>query len=173
MKLYIVLLALGLVMVGGGLWFLFKPMNAGTIEIAISTSPGNYLTNSQNVSSEVLLKDIKIETSVSDRQYGYPYFYAGESSWYQHPVKIGELILTVSGNIQNNHAQNKEIAMYAEGYDATGKQVVWTLDSAHIAGQIRLHLENGEEGKFTLHLNYSEDIKALHIFANNYPMTPL
>ncbi len=172
MKLYIGLLVLGLVMIGGGLWFAFKPSAVSTLEIAVTPSPGNYLTNSQNVSSEVLLKDIQVSYGVSDRQYGYPYFYAGESVWYQHAVNIGEPILIVSGNIQNNHKENKEIAMYAEGYDETGKQVAWTLDAAHIAGQIGLHLETEETGEFTLHLNFSKETKTIRIFANNYTVTP-
>lgn len=145
-KLYIGLLVLGLVMVGAGTWFMLKPSPVDTFSMSVSPSPGNYLGNSQNVSSEVLLKDIQIKTGVSDKQYGYPYLYAGESVWSQHAVNIGEPVLIVSGNIQNKHKENKEIAMYAEGYDATGNQVAWTLDAAHIAGQIGLHLENGETG---------------------------
>lgn len=172
MKLYIGLLILGLVMIGGGLWFAFKPSAVSTLEIAVTPSPGNYLTNSQNVSSEVLLKDIQVTYGVSDRQYGYPYFYAGESSWYQNAVNVGDSILVVTGSIQNKHKENKEVAMYVEGYDDTGKQVSWTLDAAHIAGQIGLHLETDEAGEFTLHLNYSPDMKSIRIFANNYPVTP-
>jgi len=172
MKLYIVLLVLGLVMVGAGSWVMLKPSTVETFSMSVSPPPGNYLVNSQNVSSEVLLKDIKIETGGSDKQYGYPYFFAGESVWSQHAVNIGDPVLIVSGNIQNKHKENKEIAMYAEGYDTAGTQVAWTLDAAHIAGQIGLHLETGETGEFTLHLNYPENITSIRVFANNYPVTP-
>jgi hypothetical protein len=133
--------------------------------ISISPSPGSYLTNSENMSSQVLLKDVQIYKGISDRQYISPWYPAGT-------VNIGESILVLSGSVQNKHLQNKEIAMYAEGYDDTGKQVAWTLDAAHIAGQIGLHLENEETGQFTLHLNLAENIKSIRIFANNYPITP-
>lgn len=133
--------------------------------ISIIPSPGAYLTNSENVSSEVLLKEVQVNKGVSDKQYISPWYPAGT-------VNVGEPILIVSGSIQNKHKGNKEIAMYAEGYDVTGKQVAWTLDAAHIAGQIGLHLENEEIGQFTLHLNSAGNIKSIHIFANNYSVTP-
>ncbi len=134
-------------------------------DLNVIPSPGNYLLNSQNQSSEVLLKAVHINQEFSDKQYispGYPL----------HTVNAGEYILEVSGIIWNNHKQNKEIAMYAEGYDELGKQVSWTLDAAHIAGQIGLHLENGETGEFTLHLNFSDNTKSIRIFANNYSVSP-
>lgn len=134
-------------------------------QIEVSPSPGIYLSNSQNISSEVLLKDVQINKSVSDKKYFSP--------WYpSRTVNTGESILIVTGHIQNKHVDNKEIAMYAEGYDETGKQVAWTLDIAHIAGQIGLHLENDETGTFILHLNIAENIKSIRIFANNYNVPP-
>ena len=87
-------------------------------------------------------------------------------------INIGDPILIVSGSIQNNHQENKEIMMYADGYDKAGKQVAWTLDASSIAGQIGLHLETGETGTFTLHLNFAENIKSIRIFGNNYSQIP-
>ncbi|MFC1982091.1 hypothetical protein ACFLUN_01270 [Chloroflexota bacterium] len=131
-------------------------------EIEVSPSLGAYLTNPQDISSEVLLKDVQVKKGVSDKQY----------STSLYPVNVGESIQIVSGTIQNKHKENKEIAIWAEGYDEAGKQVAWTLDAAHIVGQIGLHLENGENGEFTLHLNTAENIKTIRIFANNYSVTP-
>ena len=112
-----------------------------------------------------MLRAVHINKNFSDKQYVSP--------WYPvHTINVGEFILEVSGSIQNNHMQYKEIAMYAEGYDEMGKQVAWTLDAAHIAGQIGLHLENGETGEFTLHLNFSKNTKSIRIFENNYSVTP-
>ena len=142
-----------------------SPSKSADSLIPISPSLGAYLTSSQNVSSEVLLTDVEVNKGVSDKQYFNPWYPAGK-------VNEGESILVVSGSIQNKHKQNKEIAMYAEGYDSSGKQVSYTLDTAHISGQIGLHLENEETGQFTLHLNMAEDIKSIRIFANNYAITP-
>jgi len=171
MKLLIGLLILGLVIIGGGTWFLLNPMqqidlNEG-LEITVIPAPGNYLTNSQNVSSEALLKDVQVYRSISDKRYSiYP-------SWYpDHTVNKGEFILVVSGRVQNQHQENKEIAMYAEGFDESGHLAAWTLDAAHIMGQIGMHLENGETGEFTLHLNFSEKTKSIRIYGSNYPFTP-
>jgi hypothetical protein len=165
MKLLIGLLVLGVLLLGGGLVFLLLAPHQTEIKVTLTPATGAYLFNSQNESSEVLLKSVAIEKSVSDKQYFSP--------WYPlHTVNEGESIFVVSGSIQNNHQENKEIAMYAEGYDETGKQVAWTLDAAHIAGQIGLHLETGATGEFTLHLNSTQNIKSIRIFASNYPRTP-
>jgi hypothetical protein len=133
--------------------------------VSVSPSPGAYLANSENVSSRVLLTDVQVNQGISDKQYISPWYPA-------HKVNSGDPVLVVSGSIQNQHQENKEIAMYAEGYDAAGKQVAWTLDAAHIAGQIGLHLEKEATGRFTLHLNLAEDMRSIRIFANNYSITP-
>jgi len=134
-------------------------------EIKVEPAPGSYLSNSFNESSEVILKDVQIKTDICDKEYFSP-------SYPSHRVKRGDPCLVVSGHIQNRHEENCEIAMYAEGYDESGEQVAWTLDAAHIAGQIGLHLEHEETGEFTLHLNLSKDIRTIRIFANNYSVTP-
>jgi hypothetical protein len=133
--------------------------------ISVSPSPGAYLTNSESVSSGVLLLDVQVNPGISGKQYISPWYPA-------HKVNAGDSVLVVSGSIQNKHRENKEIAMYAEGYDAAGKQVAWTLDAAHIAGQIGLHLEKEAAGRFTLHLNPAENIRSIRILANNYSITP-
>jgi hypothetical protein len=164
LKLLIGLLALGLILVGGSTWFLLNP--AKELKIGVSPAPGSYLLNSFSESSEVLLKDIRINTEISDKQY--------EMLWAlgAPEVNSGDYILVVSGTIQNEHPTYNKITMHAEGYDKTGKQVAWTLDAGSIMGQIGLHLEKGETGEFTVHLNFSEDIKSVRIFASNYPFTP-
>lgn len=131
----------------------------------VSPSPGSSLTNSENTSSEVILKDVQVCTSVSNKQYS--------NSWYsEEKINAGEPILVVCGTIQNKHRQNTYIALYAEGYDAQGKQVSWTLDDAHIQGQILLQLETEEKGQFILHLNLDKNIKSIRIFVNNYDELP-
>ncbi len=162
MKLLIGLLVLGLILVGGSTWFLLNSVQQ-VLKITVTPAPGDFLTNSEEASSEVMLKNIRINKSVSDKQYFSPWFPG-------NTVNAGEYILMVSGSIQNQHSDNKEIAMYAEGYDEKGQQVAWTLDAAHIAGQIGLHLENGETGEFTTHLNFSENIKSIRIFAYTSPI---
>jgi len=134
-------------------------------EIKVEPMPGSYLRNSQDESSGVILKDVQIKASICEKEYFSPRYPS-------HTVKEGDPCLVVSGHIQNRHEENSEIAMYAEGYDEAGEQVAWTLDAAHIAGQIGLHLEYKETGEFTLHLNSSEDIRTIRIFANNYSVTP-
>lgn len=161
-KLLIGLLALGLILVGSSTWFLLNPVKQ-ELKIGVSPAPGSYLLNSFGESSEVLLKDIRINTEINDKHYFSP-------SYPAHTVDTGEYILVVNGSVQNQHPENSYIGMYAEGYDETGKQVAWTLDAAHVAGQIGLHLENGKTGELTLHLNFSKNIKSICIFAFTSPI---
>jgi hypothetical protein len=130
--------------------------------IRLLPSPNTYLTNAQDVSSEIFLIGAELNTSPSDKEY--------KSPWVS--VDAGEQIIVVTGRIVNRHPQSKEIAMYAKGYDEAGRQVAWTLDATHIAGQIGLRLENGETGQFTLHLNLPDNLKSVRIFANNYAVAP-
>lgn len=142
--------------------------NGGVSTLAMTLLPpvGSYLANAENKSSEVWLKDVQVRNGVSEKLYHtVPWYPPGT-------VSIGEPILVVTGTVQNRHRTNKEIAMYAAGYDEAGNQVAWTLDIAQIAGQIGLHLENNEEGPFTLHLNVAENIKTIRIYANSYPIVP-
>lgn len=167
MKLLIGLLALGVILLGGGILFLLlSPQQTGT-KVMLTPLLGSYLMNSQNESSQVLLQTVKIEKSVI----GQP----NVSSWPMTVTvnaKPGDPILIISGSVLNNHPSNKEITMYAEGYNTAGKKVALTLDEGSVSGIIGFHLETGESGTFTLHLNYSADIKSIHIFANNYDQVP-
>ena len=134
-------------------------------EIKVQPALGSYLHNAFNESSEVILKDVQIKTGICEKEYFSPLYPS-------HTVKRGDPCMLVSGHIQNKHEENSEIAMYAEGYDEAGELVAWTLDAAHIPGQIGLHLKYEESGAFTLHLNLSENIKTIRIYANNYNLTP-
>jgi hypothetical protein len=139
--------------------------NQEVTSITIQPEPGSYLRNALDEPSGVILKNVQIKTDVCDKEYFSP--------WYpSHTVKRGEPCLVVSGHIQNMLEENSEIAMYAEGYDTSGKQVAWTLDADHISGQIGLHLEYEETAEFTLHLNVSENTSTIRIYANNYSVTP-
>jgi hypothetical protein len=164
MKLLIGLLALGIVFVGGGILFLLlSPQQSGT-KVMLTPLPGSYLMNSQNESSEVLLQTVNANKTTSDKQYVAVYS--------SITVNMGDDILAVSCSVKNKHLTNTEIMIYAAGYDKTGKQVAWTLDSSSIMGQVGLHLENGQAAAVTLHLNYTADMESIHIFANSYNQIP-
>ncbi len=164
MKLLIGLLVLVIVLLGAGLVFLLISPRQNGIKITLTPAPGTYLFNDQNQPSDVLLQTVQIDKSVSDLGY--------TSTGHVISVNPGDPILILSGNIQNNQRTNKEIAIYADGYDVKGEQVAWTLDGAHIVGQIGLHIETGETGQFILHMNFAKNIKSISIFANTYDQIP-
>jgi hypothetical protein len=133
--------------------------------IRILPAPGEIFTNSQNVSSQVELEEVMVSEGPSGREYISP-AYPG------HTIKVNDSIMVVTGRVHNGHPTFEEIAMYATGYDKSGKEVAWTIDAAHIPGQIGLRLGLNEPGIFILHLNASKDIKTIRIFANIYAETP-
>ena len=167
MKLYLVLLVVGLAMIGGGVWFMFRPAPTDTVssdlEITVTPGPGSYLTNSQNVSTEVLLKNFQLEQTVSDQQY------------IQLPptqaIEPGEAIMLLTLNIQNMHPEYKIIGVSAAGYDASGEQVAWTLDD-FLHRMAWTQLDYQESGEIAVHLNFSSDIKSITIFGNAYQYAP-
>jgi len=134
-------------------------------EISVSPAPGSYLPASEDKSSQVLLEDVQILQSTSERRYFSP--------WYpERIVYPGEPVVVVTGSVRNEYRESEEVVIYALGYDAKGRQVAWTLDSAYIYGQTALHLEYGEAGQFTLHLNVAENLACIRIFAGNYSAPP-
>jgi hypothetical protein len=136
------------------------PGNVAGIEV--EPSPCSYL-GTDEVPSTVVLKDVQVNKAVCDRDYFSPWFPS---------TKKGEPCLVVSGHIQNQDKEKFEISMSALGYDESGKTVSGTLDAAHITGAIGLHLGQGEIGEFTRHLNLSDEMRAIRIYAFNSVITP-
>lgn len=130
--------------------------------IEVEPDPGSYLT-AGNERSGVILKDVQVKTAICDRDYFSP--------WFPAPKK-GDPCLVVGGHIENQDKEKFEISMSALGYDGAGETVSGTVDAAHIAGAIGLHLEFGETGEFTIHLNYSDEVKTIRISAANSLITP-
>ena len=161
MKMLIGLLVLGVALLSAGIVFLTRAPQP--MKVTLTPSPGNYLFDSQNEPSEVLLQTVQIEKSVSN--------VGITSTGSAIAINEGGPIWVISGNIQNNHPTTQAIDMHADGYDAKGKQVAWTFD-AHILGQREIQLENGETSAYVLTLNYSGNIKSIRIFGNNYAVTP-
>jgi len=157
MKMLIGLLVLGVALLSAGVVFLTRAPQP--MKVTLTPSPGNYLFDSQNEPSEVLLQTVQIEKSVSN--------VGITSTGSAIAINEGGPIWVISGNIQNNHPTTQAIDMHADGYDAKGKQVAWTFD-AHILGQREIQLENGETGAYVLTLNYSGNIKAIRIYASNH-----
>ena len=164
-KRIIVLLSLfiiGLVLLGVGTWFLLNPVQqtqTGEVEIAVIPGPGSVLTTSNGELSKVLLENIQIERTVSDKQY--------DQLIPNRTIKPGDPILLVTLSIQNMHLGYKIVGISAVGYDASGVQVAQTLDDV-LHAMVWTQLEYQEIGEITLHLNFSKNIKLIKIFGNNY-----
>jgi hypothetical protein len=125
-------------------------------KIAIQPPPGSYLGSPDDELSKIVLNDVQFRREVCDKDYSSPWFPS---------VKKGEPCLVVRGHIQNQDKEKFHIGMTALGYDEAGEAVSGTLDAAHISGAIGLYLEYEETGEFTMHLNLSDNISTIRIFA--------
>ena len=101
--------------------------------------------------SRVVLKDVTVSPGVLEQQYP--------------GARIGQPCLIVRGDVRNMDTDNSTLAIFAYGYNPAGEQVAGTLDAEGVPGQVTVHLEYGQTGQFTLHLNASDEIETVRIFA--------
>jgi hypothetical protein len=132
-------------------------------EVSVEPKPGHIISNNEKETG-VILGNVRIESGVCDRDY--------YSSKLDSLFQKGSSCLIVSGNITNLDMERFEIALWASGYDEAEELVSYTLDAAHIPGQIGLHLETNETGRFVLHMNPDEDLKLIRIYGAAYRVTP-
>ena len=133
--------------------------------VTLKPGPGSTLYNMDNVSSGVLLMDVLVEKGICDKDY-FPL---------QIPprvIKKGEPCIIVSGTVLNTDKDNFELAMWAEGFSKDGQRVSWTIDSAHITGQIGLRVEYGKTGDFIIHMYPDENLETIKVFSAGYEITP-
>ncbi len=155
------LLVIAFALIGTSVWFLANRSPSGNVamEIEVVPGPGSFVTTSNGELSKILLENIRIEKTVSDRQY--------DQLIPNRTIKPGDPILTVTINIQNTHPEYKIIGISAVGYDEAGAQVAQTLDDI-LHGMAWTQLEYQETGEITAHLNFSKNIELIKIFGNNY-----
>jgi hypothetical protein len=121
-------------------------------------------TNSEGATSELLLLAVQVEETPSNREY-----HCHETDETIHP---GDPVLVVTGTLQNRHRTYPHIYMHADGYNAAGEQVAWTLEGAGLPGQVQCCIEPGQTGEFTMHLNPAADLATICIYAGVSPIVP-
>ncbi len=135
------------------------PEPAAALEIPVEPEAGSYLCNERDEMSGVMLKDVTVSVGVCDRPYKQP----GRTT-----LREGDACLIVGGHIQNQHKERYRLTMHALGYNKAGQTVAWTLESDGIAGQPGRHVTYGATSTFTLHMNPSEEIETIRLYASSY-----
>ena len=132
----------------------------------VKPQPGEYLTCPDQESSGILLESVDVESIISDEQY------TNSAVGLNQQVEPGDLIVVIDGVIENRGADGPYVAIWAEGHDAQGNVVCWTLDAAHVCGQSQVQVDRGKVNSFTLHLNFAETLRAIEIHACAYSEPP-
>lgn len=126
--------------------------------VIVIPGPGNYFPNAQDGQSTVVLMNISVEMGVCDKDY---------TPWRDPPVqyKQGDPCIIITGEVLNTDKENTDIVIWADGLDAEGDKVSWTLDAYHLIGRTGLRLEYGEIGQFTLHLNPDVNLCTIKLYS--------
>jgi hypothetical protein len=133
--------------------------------ISVSPPVGAYLpSGSKGEPSELLLLAVQVEEAPSSEEH-----YLHETGV---TIQPGDTVLVVTGTLQNRHRAYPHVYMHADGYNAVGEQVAWTLEGAGLPGQAQTYIEPGQVGEFTMHLNAAEDVATIRIFAGVSPIIP-
>lgn len=170
MKLLIGLLILGLVIIGGGTWFLLNPLQTsndrGVTGISIRTELGYNLVYDDQESAGVILKAVTIVSDVCDRDY---------SDLQGHAkVRKGEPCILVTGQLESQLAHDKYMTLSARGYDINGEEVTYVLDWGPIWGVISIFLPAKSSNEFVLHLKAVPDVVKIELIPSLelYDMPP-
>ncbi len=137
------------------------------VGIQVKPQPGGYLSCSDRGSSGILLQSVSVETAVSNTK-----FFNPDAGPLQEQVDPGDLIVVITGEVENRSGNGPYVAIWAKGYDVEGNIVSWTLDIAHITGQSQVHVQCGDSNSFTLHLSFSEMLRVVEVYSCAYSEPP-
>jgi hypothetical protein len=100
---------------------------------------------------KIVIDNITIAAGTLDREYMSLHgdFIPGDPCW------------LVSGRISNGYDEDYWVAYHAEGYDASGNQVSFTLDAGPILGVDQVFISGNSSENFTLHLKYSDNVTSI------------
>jgi hypothetical protein len=87
-------------------------------------------------------------------------------------VKKGDTILTVSGHVRNMDQEKIEVALWAEGYNSSGKQVGWTLDGNLDSNRVGGYLEYQKACDFAMYVNLAADLQTIRIYTVGHIIPP-
>ncbi len=103
---------------------------------------------------KIIIDNITIATGILDRDFFTPA--AG-----QHFT--GEPCFLISVNINNGYSEDGWVTFHADGFDKSGHQVSFTLDTGPLPGAWQVYLAGYSSAEYTLHLSWADDVDRLTI----------
>jgi hypothetical protein len=148
-----------IVLVLGGCQLQEKTVIA-TETLIITTTPSR--DNFSDIEVELVAED----SPGNDLSLSNVHIHEGVFSGYHSPE--GETSLVVNGTFNNQASREWWVVFYAEGYNASGGQISWTLDAGPILGRLQVKTPSQGSVDFTINLKWSEDISKIVIYAKGY-----
>jgi hypothetical protein len=90
-------------------------------------------------------------------------------------LEAGTSCLKVSGVIRNDGAE-RQVSLWAVGYDATGREVSWSLVNFLAPRLILVSLPAESDAEFILYLTWADGVESIKVVTDNavpVTMTPL
>jgi hypothetical protein len=116
--------------------------------------------------TNIMLSDIDLSIRPCEMEYS--------THWVSHDIdiEVGEPCLVVSGHVESREDEKREVGMFAWGFDEGGQLVAETLDSNSSYGCILFDMEPGQNCEFLIHINPSDEIRAIRVFGSAYKADP-
>ncbi|MFA5308597.1 MAG: hypothetical protein WC370_03805 [Dehalococcoidales bacterium] len=135
------------------------------VTVTIEPGPGSYFQNSAGELYGVALMDVSLAMGVCEQDYFSPWTTS-------NAFKAGDACIILSGSVLNTDKERPELNLWAEGYDADGQQVSWTLDASNLVGRINIRVEYNQTGGFVIHLSPDAGLRTIRIFLVSYEFPP-
>jgi hypothetical protein len=139
---------------GNDFYLVENPISgSGGSAIEIEPSPGAILADG------VRLEQASVTDGILER--------SGRNGWRPEVYEAGDPCFIVTGTMSNVTDEDLTVNFHAEGYDAAGEEISWTLDvdPGPLSGIVQKSVSAHSSRDFTLHLSYAEGITLVQISA--------
>jgi hypothetical protein len=127
--------------------------NQGT-NIPITPGAGEF------IASGIMLKNVTAMTITATQ--------TGFNPGGEIQVNPGDICQEIIGIFSNTTDNDLQISYYADGYDASGHQISWTLDSGPIQGIKALDISKHSDNSFAIRISWAEAITLIKLVATSY-----
>lgn len=149
-------------------------------EIKVVTAPGGYLFYENSSVSKILLTNYTLNVTILEEGIYYTRYTITQGKpgpvEKVYRIELGKPAVLIRGTVKNDYDEMFYVALFAYGYDSSGKKVSESVTPARPGypwgtGTV-VKLESGEEKSFKLVLEYKENLTTIKIFVgiSKYPM---
>jgi hypothetical protein len=111
----------------------------------------------------ITFKDITVTSVVYDSTNTRFLYYEDSSTRSMVETKDGDIILKVSGRIENDRNQSGWFGFHANGYDINGQEVSYCLENGYLMGHIAYYSKAKGTDEFEVYLTFDESVATVEL----------